>query len=221
MSVFYKLAQPDGWDWYTGDTINYREAVGGTVEVPQRDYAIEPLLCHRSVLHACREPNQCFIGAKLPCSVYEVHGSPVVDDGEKQGFKNLRVLREVPAEELDELFGWRIVEAMDPVNPFEIEPPEITEKHITLQSGPRSGPRSGPQSGPRSGPILEASSQASNDGSMLNRAKTRIPISPSSISGDRDSYPATTGNIGGSTADQTQKYSTRYRERRLRPDEQS
>jgi len=131
--VFYKLARPDGWDWFTGQTINYREAVGGIVTVPHEYGEGEvPVLCSENVLHACRDPNRCFIGAELPCSVYEVSGHPVVDDGEKQGFKELRVIREVPSEELDGLFGWRIVEAMNPVNPFKLKPPEITSEHIAL-----------------------------------------------------------------------------------------
>jgi len=131
--VFYKLARPDGWDWFTGQTINYREAVGGIVTVPHEYGEGEvPVLCSENVLHACRDPNRCFIGAELPCSVYEVSGHPVVDDGEKQGFKELRVIREVPSEELDGLFGWRIVEAMNPVNPFKLKPPEITSERVEL-----------------------------------------------------------------------------------------
>lgn len=27
MEAYYKIARPDGWDFYTGETINYRQAL--------------------------------------------------------------------------------------------------------------------------------------------------------------------------------------------------
>jgi hypothetical protein len=34
LEKFYKLAKLDGWDFRTGNTINYRENLGKTVTVP-------------------------------------------------------------------------------------------------------------------------------------------------------------------------------------------
>jgi len=34
MGNYYKLARPDGWDFYTGKTINYREGIGKIVNAP-------------------------------------------------------------------------------------------------------------------------------------------------------------------------------------------
>jgi hypothetical protein len=131
--IYYKLARPDGYDFYTGKTVNYRENIGKKIIVPHRYSEIEvPTLCSNNVLHACSNPNECFIGAKLPCSVYEVEGTPVVDDEAKQGFRELVVVREIPEVELDQLFGWKIVEAMNPVYPFQIQPPDITKHYIEL-----------------------------------------------------------------------------------------
>ena len=121
MKTFYKLARPDGWDFYTGKTINYRESLGQDVSPPCSGPAE---LCSSFVIHASRNPNDCFIGAEIPCSAYEVAGVPVVDTQEKSGFTVLHVVREI--EDLDALFGWRYSEVCDPVHPFRITPPEIT-----------------------------------------------------------------------------------------------
>jgi hypothetical protein len=128
--LFYKLARPDGFDFKTGNTINYREAIGKTVKVPAFDK--EPQLCSDSVLHACLDPNNCFVGAKIPCSVFKVTGKPVVDDGSKCGFKELKVVEEIPQDRLDELFGWKYTEACNPLNPLAVKAPKVGPEVLKL-----------------------------------------------------------------------------------------
>lgn len=125
---YYKLAQPDGWDFWTGKTINYREGIG-------RDVTIKDLgkyvLCSSSVVHASRNPNDCFVGAEIPCSAYEVWGVPVIEDNQKAGFVTLRIKQEIV--DLDRLFGWCYSEAIAPIHPFKITPPKIiTDTHRNL-----------------------------------------------------------------------------------------
>ena len=122
---FYKLAKPDGWDFYTGNTINYRNNIGKTVACP--NYNRKGELCSQAFIHASREPNQCFIGAKIPCSAYLVSGKPIKEDSNKCGFKRLKVVEELKPEEL---FKWRYLEVINPINPIKIHAPEITDKHI-------------------------------------------------------------------------------------------
>ena len=115
MPTYYKLAQPDGFDFHTGHTVNYRNAIGGTVTAP--DYKHTAKCGHG--LHYCADPNDCFIGASIPCSAYEV--KPVgrrhkVIDGQKSKTKTLAVLREIT--DLDTLFGWRYSEVINPINPL-------------------------------------------------------------------------------------------------------
>jgi hypothetical protein len=133
---FYKLSRPDGWDFKTGKTINYRENIGKIVYCPNQEDT--PELCSNSVIHASRKPNQAFIGAAIPCSVYRVEGRPVVEEGSAQtlegkcGFKQLLVLEEIQQENLDELFGWKYSEACNPVNPLKLVAPEIGNAQIQL-----------------------------------------------------------------------------------------
>ena len=125
--TFYKLARPDGWDFYTGNTINYRENIGKIVRRPNKG---KMRLCSGTVIHASREPNQCFIGAEIPCSAYLVEGKPYVEDDDKCGFKQLKVIKELKPEKL---FKWKYKEACNPVHPFKIAPPKkITKEHIAL-----------------------------------------------------------------------------------------
>jgi len=125
--MYYKLARPDGWDFWTGNTINYRDNIG---KIVRRRNTGEVNLCSNTCLHASRNPNHAFSGnTSIPCSVFLVDGLPYRDEGIKTGFKQLRVLEELdPAE----VFKWRYQEACNIVNPFEIKPPRITKKHINL-----------------------------------------------------------------------------------------
>ncbi len=124
---YYKLAQTDGWDFYSGNSINYRKNIGKTISI--RDMGRYEL-CTCSVIHASKNPNDCFVGAKIPCSAYLVSGKPVVDTEKKSGFISLKVIREI--KNLDKLFGWNYAKAINPINPFKIIPPKITKKEIEL-----------------------------------------------------------------------------------------
>jgi len=130
--TFYKGTRLDGWDFYTGNTINYRENIGKTVRVP-KDYPDEKCqLCHDSVLHASQKPNDIFIGSKVQCSVFVVTGKPVIKDKQKCGFKEVFVVEEIPQDKLDDLFGWRYSEACNLVHPLKIEPPKIGKEQVEL-----------------------------------------------------------------------------------------
>ena len=118
MEIYFKLARPDGWDFRTGRTINYRENVGKKVFVPRFSDVGDYRLCSDTVIHASRRANDCFVGASIPCSAYEVEGTAVVEDEEKSGFLSLNILREI--EDLDGLFGWKYSEAVHPIYPFKI-----------------------------------------------------------------------------------------------------
>ena len=129
--VYYKLARPDGWDFYTGKTINYRESIGKVVKCPNGFNSDNKtsMLCTDRVIHASETPEQCFIGAKIPCSVYRVEGKSMCHDSDKHGFKELKVLEELQPEKV---FRWNYAEACNPVHPFKIKPPKITKKHKEL-----------------------------------------------------------------------------------------
>lgn len=125
---FYKLARPDGWDFYTGNTINYRDNIGKIVKCP--DFDKDGDLCSEAFIHASREPNQCFVGAKIPCSAYLVSGKVYAEGYNKCGFRQLKIIEELKP---GKLFKWRYKEACNPVHPFKIKPPKkITGTHLEL-----------------------------------------------------------------------------------------
>ncbi len=99
----YKLARPDGYDFYTGKTINYRENIGGVVKCPNPNPKLGT--CSNGVMHASKNPNDCFVGAKIPCSAYLVEGKPRCGDKTKQGFTELRILEEI----LDPPLPWHVL----------------------------------------------------------------------------------------------------------------
>ncbi len=125
--LFYKLARPDGWDFYTGKTINYRQHIGEKVICP--GYDINGKLCSVAFIYASRLPDQCFVGAKIPCSAYKVEGVPIKSDVYKCGFKELQILEELQP---INIFKWDYYKATNPTNPFEVTPPTINQSHIIL-----------------------------------------------------------------------------------------
>jgi hypothetical protein len=127
MTKFWKLARPDGWDFYTGKTINYRENIGREIICPK--FNASGKLCSSAFIHASRTPNQCFVGASIPCSVYYVKGKPIIEDNDKCGFERLFIVKELQPEKV---FEWNYAEAINPINPFKLPMPEITEQHIGL-----------------------------------------------------------------------------------------
>ena len=136
--LFYKAARLNGFDFYTAKTINYREAIGKTVLCPNAQnehpdiWHTHAELCSNTVIHASHKPNDVFVGAKIPCSVYRVRGTPVIGDETKSGFKELFIIKEIPQGKLDKLFGWKYSEASNPVNPLKIKPPMIGKEQKLL-----------------------------------------------------------------------------------------
>ncbi len=122
MNTYYKLAKPDGWDFYTGGTINYRKNIGRVVVCPNGDKGKG--ICSSGVIHASVNPNDCFVGARIPCSAYLVSGKPVCGDEKKYGFLKLQVIEEII--DLDALFGWKYSEAINPINPLKGKPKKPT-----------------------------------------------------------------------------------------------
>ena len=124
----YKLTRPDGFDFYS-QTINYRDAIGSIVRVLDYDPP-EHGVCGRG-LHASKNPNDCFIGAKIPCSAFRVQGvGKIATDHRKTRYKGLKVIEEIT--DLNNLFGWLYSEATNPIHPFKIIPPKIDNKIIGL-----------------------------------------------------------------------------------------
>ena len=127
--AYFKLARTDGWDFYTGNTIQYRSgAYPHTVKVPTPDKARG--VCSNGVIHASESPNSCFAGASIPCSAFRVTGEPVCGDKKKYGFYTLTVLEEIY--DLDALFGWRYGEACNPVHPFKLRKRKPSRGDIEL-----------------------------------------------------------------------------------------
>jgi len=128
MERFYKLAKPDGFDFCTGKTINYRASIGHFVKPPKADKSKG--LCSDGVLHASRNILDCFVIATIPCSAYIVEGKPYWGDTVKCGFVRLKVIEEIF--NLGELFGFKYEEVVNPLNPLKIQTEPLGGKHIEL-----------------------------------------------------------------------------------------
>jgi len=100
MKNYYKLTTHDGGDLYTGGTINYRRA-HERGEAVRLESTAAARLCTATVLHAGHTPRATFSGLARErtglehLALWEVTGVPLVDDGRKAGFRELRVLREL------------------------------------------------------------------------------------------------------------------------------
>ena len=124
----YKLTRPDGTDFYSG-TINYAENIGKIIRVTDYDPASVGV-CGRGI-HMSKNPNDCFIGSSIPCRAWIGKGiQRIAGDKRKSRYQAVKIMGEV--EDLDALFGWKYSEAVNPIHPFKISPPEITENHIQL-----------------------------------------------------------------------------------------
>ena len=128
--TWYKLARPDGWDFYTGKTINYREAAHNGSVVHHPDPHPERGLCSDGILHGSPMAEMCFLGAKLPCSLYSFEGTPVVPfDGTKAGFIEMHNLQELdPVQH----FKWRYSEACHLLMPLRGSSIQPTQHDIEL-----------------------------------------------------------------------------------------
>ncbi len=129
-NYYYKAANPQGWDFYSGNTINYAESIGRIVKAP--NYKAKPVLCSNSVLHAYKKPLGVFVSAKIPCRLFVVEGKPVIKDKERWGFKELSIIEEIPQLKLNDLFGFNYLEASKPIHPFKGKPEKVTDEQITL-----------------------------------------------------------------------------------------
>lgn len=73
---FYTLARPDGWDFPSGKTINYRDNIGKVINSYRFNIGEE--FFGEAFARASRKPDQAWF--RIPCSVYEVRGTPVRKD---------------------------------------------------------------------------------------------------------------------------------------------
>lgn len=98
--TYIKLARTDGFDFYTGNTINYRENIGKTIECLNKE-GVE--LYWSNITHA----SDCFFEAlrhaELPCSIFIVDGETAISHSNKHGFKSFKVVKEI------DTTNWKIV----------------------------------------------------------------------------------------------------------------
>ena len=90
---FYKATRPDGTSFYDGKT---KWEVGQITRRPKgspNDFKV----CGPSVIHASDAPAETLVGGSWPCRLFEVEGKPVVSEGHKHGFKQLKVVKELPS----------------------------------------------------------------------------------------------------------------------------
>jgi len=125
MERFYKAARSDGWDFWTGKTINYRDNIG---KVVRRQHTGKVEACSSTALHASRTPGRSIFYHTIPCSLFLVEGRVYREDDVKCAFKQLKVIRELDPREV---FKWRYGEAINPVNPLKVPMPSVSQKHLT------------------------------------------------------------------------------------------
>ena len=94
MKQFYKVARPDGFDFCTGNMINYRINIGKTASNPEKTESKE--LCTADVIHASEFFFDALYYGDLPCSIFLVEGKPVSKQSDKAGFKELKIIKEIP-----------------------------------------------------------------------------------------------------------------------------
>jgi len=124
----YKLTKLDGKDFYSG-TVDYAGSIGKVIEIADYDPP-ERGACGKGI-HLCLNPNDCFIGARIPCRAFRCDGvGEIANDKTKWRFQAVKVIEEIF--DLDELFGWNYTEAINPIHPFKIPTPKITQKEIDL-----------------------------------------------------------------------------------------
>lgn len=105
MTDYYKVARSNGWDGHTGNTVNYRNAIGTTVYPPNPD-PTKPWVCRAGILHAygtlasAQRHTKEFIDKGYGYSIYRVQGTPVAQDSNNPeaatyGFVSLYVVEEI------------------------------------------------------------------------------------------------------------------------------
>jgi hypothetical protein len=128
--TYWKVTRPDGTDFYSGK-INYRESIGKVVRVPTFESKANPVICSPSVIHASRQPIQALGYGKIPCSLFRVEGKPVVEDTDKAGFKEFRVVEEIPEESKGDYFGLKWDEVLHPFDPRKVNVESVSETHLS------------------------------------------------------------------------------------------
>ena len=93
MKQFYKVARPNGFDFCT-NTINYRINIGKTISNPEKTESKK--LCTADVIHASEFFFDALYYGDLPCSIFLVEGIPVSKQSDKAGFKELKIIKEIP-----------------------------------------------------------------------------------------------------------------------------
>ncbi|MBI5697227.1 MAG: hypothetical protein HZC29_01730 [Thaumarchaeota archaeon] len=107
MKQYYKVARPNGYDFHTGKTINYRDNIGKTVKPKSKSKNFE--ICTDSVLHASENFFDALSYGKIPCSIFIVEGNPVVEESYKCGFSKLKIIKESPTTHFTEAYqDWTI-----------------------------------------------------------------------------------------------------------------
>jgi len=122
----YVLTELDG-RCYDSSKINYAKNVG---KIVQADIPEIPSI-YGGGIRAARNPNDCFAIAKIPCRAFKIKGIYRISGDRHHAFyQAAKVIEEIT--DLDNLFGWKYSEVLNPINPFEIHPPKVTKAHIEL-----------------------------------------------------------------------------------------
>jgi len=100
--------------------INCRKHIGETIELDTKSNI------------AYRDPRNIFHRCKIPCSVFKVKGEPYDETRGVGWFDEVTIIEEILEEQFDDLFEFKYSEAINPINPLEITPPEIGQTHIDL-----------------------------------------------------------------------------------------
>lgn len=113
-AVYYKATQVDGTDFRTGCV---RYEVGKRVRPLPLSVGEDRILCGPGFLHAADVPAETLSGGQWPCRLFEVTGKPSAGfdsrHPHKGGFKELRVVREVPAHLVLGPNGERVAEILE------------------------------------------------------------------------------------------------------------
>ena len=124
--IYYKLTKPDGTSFHDGRT-KYR--VGHTTRKRKCE---NPEICSKDVLHASKDLVDAIKYAKIPFAIHRVAGVPVAEEADISGFFSLKVIETIPESEYDDLLGFRYHEFVNPIDPFDVPAPDITDEIISL-----------------------------------------------------------------------------------------
>ena len=110
---YFKITKRNGMSFHG----HVKYEVGKTVCLKECG---NPQLCSEDVLHASKRAIDALLYAQsLDCNLFVVEGVSVVHDSHKDGFFSLKVVREVPDSQRDDIFGFRYTEALHPFNPMQ------------------------------------------------------------------------------------------------------